>query len=292
MTMTCNLVEPTPRRRVRRVFSCGALGLFAFAFVSAANPPLPSAATASAADTPIVLVQATTTLPTKVGAVPASPMEEPIRLLTAAKQAMADVKDYSCVLVKKEKMGDKPPIENVMTLKVRAEPFAVNLRFVEPKALAGQEVVYVAGKNDGKMRVKSAGFLGNLGFVSLDPADARAKATSKHGITESGLANMIERFVVGWDKERKVNVTKVRLADYEFNKRKCTRVETIHLENPENQFLFYRSVVFFDKETHLPIRVECYDWPAKDGDAGELVEVFSYVNLRLNVGVGDEVFDH
>ncbi len=292
MTMLCNLVKQTPRRRWRRVFSFGALGLFACACVSAANPLPPSVRNAAAGETPIVLAQATTTAPMKAGTAATSPMDEPIRLLAEAKKAMEGVKDYSCVLVKKEKMGDKPAVENVMSLKVRAEPFGVNLRWVEPKAMVGQEAVYVAGKNDGKMRVKSAGFLGNLGFVSLDPADARAKATSKHGITESGLANMIERFVIGWDKERKVNVTKVRLADYEFNKRKCTRVETIHLENPENQFLFYRSVVFFDKETHLPIRVECYDWPTKDGDAGELVEVFSYVNLRLNVGVGDEVFDH
>jgi hypothetical protein len=276
----------TTARRTRRL-SFAAVSLIAVAFVSAANLPAPPLANAAASETPIVLAQATT--PT---ANTASPLDEPIRLITEAKKAMADVKDYSCVLVKKERMGDKAPVENVIALKVRAEPFSVNLRWVEPKALAGQEACYVAGKNDGKMRVKSAGLLGNLGFLSLDADDARAKATSKHAISESGLANLIEQFAAGWEKDRKLNLTKVRLGDYEFNKRKCTRVEATQSENPNNQFLFQRCVVFFDKETHLPIRVECYDWSAKEGQPGELVEMFSYVNLRLNVGLGDDVFNH
>jgi hypothetical protein len=275
-----------PAINPRRIFSCGGLSLFVFTFVSAANPPPSAVDNAAPAENPIVLTQAT------APANAASPMDEPIRLIAAAKKAMEGVKDYSCVLVKKEKVGDKPGVENVMSLRVRSDPFSVNLRWLEPKSLVGQEACYVAGKNDGQMRVRSAGLLGNLGFLSLAPDDARAKATSKHAITESGLANMIDRFVVAWDKERKLSVTKVRLSEYEFNKRRCTRVETIQTENPDNQFLFQRTILFFDKETHLPIRLECYEWPAKEGQAGELAEVYSYVNLRLNVGLGDDVFDH
>ena len=44
------------------------------------------------------------------------------------------------------------------------------------------------------------------------------------------------------------------------------RVETIHSTNPDNQFLCYRAVIYFDKENHLPIRVEAYDWPTVEGD--------------------------
>ena len=236
---------------------------------------------------PIVLAQATTSASTA-----ASPMEEPIRLITEAQKAFAGVKDYSCVLIKREKMDHKTPIDNVMSLKVRTEPFSVDLRWMEPKAMVGQEACYVAGKNDGKMRVKSTGLLSALGFVSLDPNDAGRKKTSKHSITESGLGNLIERFAATWESERQANVPKVRIGEYEYAKRRCTRVETVHVENPNNQFLFARTVVYFDKETHLPIRVECYGWPKQAGEAGELAEVFSYVNLRLNVGLGDEVFNH
>jgi hypothetical protein len=244
---------------------------------------------AGAAESPIVL--APTTVPVGANAA-ASPMDEPIRLITEAKKAMDGVKDYSCVLVKKEKMGDKSPVENVISMRIRSDPFSVDLRWMEPKSFVGQEACYIAGKNDGRMRVKSAGLLGNLGFLALEPDDARARATSKHAITESGLATMIDQFVVAWDKERQLGLTKVRLAEYEFNKRRCTRVETNQTENPGNQFHFQRTIVYFDQETHLPIRLECYEWPAKEGEPGELAELYSYVNLRLNVGLGDDVFDH
>jgi hypothetical protein len=286
MTIGCKQPNAAPRRRSRRIFSWGAAGLFAFALVSAANP---SSSTPNAVGTEAPVMVDQPASPAAANA--ASPMEEPIRLINEAKKAIESVKDYTCVLVKKEKMDDKPPVENVMSMKVRAEPFSVNLRWLEPKSLAGQEAVYVSGKNDGKMRVKSPGLLGTLGFLSLDADDARAKATSRHAITESGLANMINRCVTAWEKESKLNVTKVRLGDYEFNKRKCTRVETTQLQNPDNQFLYQRTIVYFDKENHLPIRVECYEWPAKEGEAGELAEVFSYVNLRLNVGLSDDVFN-
>jgi Protein of unknown function (DUF1571) len=287
MTTRTDRLETTPRR-LRRIYCCGAIGVFAFTFISAANPPAPPAPNAAGSEIPIVLAQATNPL----GANAASPMDEPIRLITEAKKAIAAVKDYSCVLIKKEKMGDKAPVENVISLRIRAEPFSVNMRWMEPKVLVGQEACYVTGKNDGRMRVKSAGLLGNLGYLSVAPDDARAKATSKHAITESGLANMIDQFVIAWEKERKLNVTKVRLAEYEYNKRRCVRVETTQTANPDNQLLFQRTIVYFDKETHLPIRLECYDWPTKDGEAGELAESYSYVNLRLNVGLGDDVFNH
>jgi hypothetical protein len=275
------------RRRCPRVFCTGALSVMTFAFVSAANPQAPAVPNLATPDAPIGVVQTT-----NPALVPANPMDEPIRLITEAKNAIADVKDYSCILITKEKMGDKEPVENVMSMKVRAEPFSVDLKWLEPKALAGQEVCYIAGKYEGKMRAKSNGLLSALGFVTLDPNDARAKASSRHAITESGLANMIERFVVAWEKERRLNVAKVRIGDFEYNKRRCTRVETVQRENPGNTFLFQRTVVYFDRETHLPIRVECYAWPQKEGAAGELVEVFSYINVKLNVDLSDAVFDH
>jgi hypothetical protein len=222
----------------------------------------------------------------------ASPMDEPLRLIAEARQAYAGVRDYSCVLIKREKMEGQPMVDNVVAMKVRAQPFSVDLRWQEPRSLAGQEVCYVAGMNGGKMRVHSAGMLGAFGFVSLDPDDPRARQTSRHSITEAGIGNLLERFGRGWENERRLNATQVRTADYEYNKRRCTRVETTHPTNPGGQFLYYRSVVYFDKETHLPIRVECYDWPRRPGDAGEALEVYSYVNMRLNVGLGDEVFNH
>jgi hypothetical protein len=219
-------------------------------------------------------------------------MDEPLRLLATARQNFATVRDYSCTMIKREHLSGQMSPDNVIAMKVRKEPFSVYLRWVEPKAMVGQEVCYVAGKNDGKMRVKSPGLLGAVGFVSLDTNDERARKSSRHSITEAGIGNLLDRYQVGWDAERKLNLTQVRVGEYEYNKRRCSRVETVLRANPEGKFPYQRTVVYFDKESNLPIRVECYDWPRRAGEAGEQVEVYNYVNLKLNVGLSDDVFNH
>jgi hypothetical protein len=236
----------------------------------------------------------TTVSPQITPAAPAAnPMKEPLRLLAEARRAYQDVRDYTCTLIKKERIRGELQPECVISMKVRSEPFSVYLRWQQPKTMAGQEACYVTGKNDGKMRVHATGLLGVAGWVTVDPNDERAKKTSNHAITEAGIGNLMARFTKSWEKEKDLNLTRVRIGEYEYNKRRCVRVETIHPDNRGGQFITYRSILYFDKETHLPIRVETYDWPSKAGSAnGELMEVYSYINMKLNVGLGDETFSY
>jgi hypothetical protein len=179
-----------------------------------------------------------------------------------------------------------------MLMQVRTRPFAVYFRWQEPGSLAGQEACYVAGANGGKMRARPAGLLGAVGFVSLDPNDPRARQASRHAITEAGLGHLIDQFASGWEQERRWGQSVVKVATYEYDGRRCTRVEVAHPANPNRAFQHFRDVVFFDQETHLPIRMEAYDWPGRPGTAGELLETYSYVGLRLNIGIPEEVFHH
>lgn len=48
-----------------------------------------------------------------------------------------------------------------------------------------------------------------------------------------------------------------------------------------------------DDEYNLPIRYEAYDWP-RNGDSvsqDDLLEEYTYVNLKTNVGLSDRDFD-
>jgi hypothetical protein len=226
--------------------------------------------------------------------VAASPMDEPVRLIHEAQQAYQQVRDYTCMLVKRERINGYLPPENVMEMKVRTQPFSVYLRWTAPREQVGQEVCYVAGRNGGMMRVHPKGVLGSFsGWISLDPNDPRARQTSKRSITEAGIGNMIDRFARAWENERRLNLTtQVHVAEYEYNRRRCIRVETIHPDNGNGHFLYCRDVIYFDKHTHLPIRLEFYDWPRQAGDPGQLVEVYSFANIQINVGLGDDVFNH
>ncbi len=43
---------------------------------------------------------------------------------------------------------------------------------------------------------------------------------------------------------------------------------------------------------HLPVRVECYDWPTCANAEGELIEVYNYTNIQLNANLPDPAFAH
>ncbi|MFQ3652624.1 MAG: DUF1571 domain-containing protein, partial [Gemmataceae bacterium] len=154
-----------------------------------------------------------------------------------------------------------------------------------------QEVCYVTGKNDGKMRVKPAGLLGAVGFVSVALDDARVRKTSRHSVAQAGIGNVIEMASKGWPLEKEWGLTEVKIGTFVFAKRKCTRVEMIHPTPAEGKFLHHKNVVYFDQENGLPIRVENYDWPSASDQEPELLEVFSYVNLKINTGVPEHTFD-
>jgi hypothetical protein len=270
----------------RRWWYSGVVGALGMILLGAGQPP-PSAPPAAAPAAPRPMD------PAVPAAAPTSPMDEPLRLIHEAQQAYQGVHDYTCLCIKRERMNGVLPPENVMEMKVRTQPFSVYLRWLQPRSEAGQEVCYVAGRNDGKMRVRPRGVLGTVGFISLDPNDPRARQTSRRSITEAGIGNTIERLARAWEHQKYHNPkAQVGVAEYEYNHRRCMRVEISHSTNPDGQLLYSRDIVYFDKETHLPIRLEFYDWPRQQGDPGQLLEIYSFANMRLNAGLGDDVFNH
>jgi hypothetical protein len=222
-----------------------------------------------------------------------SPLDAPLRLLAEARQSYAGVRDYTCTLVSQERVGGKLLPENVIAFHFRGQPFSVYMRWLGPKDKLGQEVAYVQGRNNGKMRVHppKGGLGGMLGFISLDPRDPKVMENSRHTIYEAGIGNMIEQFGRVWTAERARGKTRVSMAEYEYDQKRCIRVECAATEyNP--QAYCYRVVVYFDKASKLPLRVESYDWPRQGGPpGGEVLEVHSHAGLRLNVGLPDSLFN-
>ncbi len=204
--------------------------------------------------------------------------DEPLRLVGEASRAWAQVNDYTCILVRRERVGDRLQPEEVMLMKVRREPSSVYLRWVAPQALAKQEACYVAGRNEGKMRVRGAGLLGAIGFVSLEINDPRGRERSTHTITEAGVGPLIERLRHEWEAGRS-RAARVRVADAAFDVRPGRRVEVSGAEGAN------RVVVQFDRETHLPVRAEWYEMD-------ELREADAFTKMRLNVGLGDRDFEY
>lgn len=222
--------------------------------------------------------------------VPAHPLDQPIAWLQEGRRNFGAVRDYTCTLIKKESLPSNPS-DNIILMKCRSEPFSVSMRWLSPRKFSGQEVCHIHGRNGNKLRVHAKGLIkGIAGFVSVDLTDPRVTRYTRHTIYEAGIGALIEHTLRGWEADRKIGATRVDVAEYEFDKKRCYRIETTHTQR-RPEFPSYRGVVFLDKETKFPIRHELYDWPRQGGaPTGDLVEMASYVDVRFNVGLADREF--
>jgi hypothetical protein len=219
------------------------------------------------------------------------PVEQVGQLISEAQTSFARVRDYTGTLVREERVGGQLQPEQYIDIRVRQQPYSVALKWTSPKHLAGQEAIYVTGKNNDEIRAKGTGILSLAGYVSLATNDARVMRNSRHSITETGIGNLLKILSRSYELERslpagQVNVT---FAKYAFQKRECTRMEVTH-QTFNAQLYCHRCVVYFDKEYKVPVRVEVYDWPTSAHPKGELLECYSYVNLKFNVGLTNAAF--
>jgi len=107
-------------------------------------------------------------------------------LLDKSFKAMAQVQDYSGVMIKRERFGDEVKTE---TMKFKfARPFKVYAKVIAPKE--GEEAMYIKGSNHDKVRAHLGRFPDIT--VSLDPRGRRAMKDNRHPITSFGIEHMLE----------------------------------------------------------------------------------------------------
>src|SRR5262245_32388201 len=87
--------------------------------------------------------------------------------IDSARETFTRVNDYECTFCKRERVDGKLQEDHVAQLKSRTDPFSVYLKFTAPRTIAGKEASFVQGRNNGKMRAKSTGALGLVGFVTI-----------------------------------------------------------------------------------------------------------------------------
>ena len=208
-----------------------------------------------------------------------------------AKATYAKTRDYSGYMVRQERVGGKLTAEQTAEIRVRVEPFCFYTLTLAPKSLFNQELAYMTGKKEDKVRVKASGVAGAGGFVTVAADDAKANADSKYTISHTGIGAILKRVESALDAEKTAkNSPQVVASEYKFNDRPCTKYE-IFCERAHAKRFATRMVVYIDNEYKLPVRFEAYDAPKSGEKTGEMMECVSFVKLVLNAGLGDTVFD-
>ena len=235
------------------------------------------------------------------GTASGSPHGAPVRLdidpIAAAKQAILDcrarfagVHDYTCTFHKHERVEGKLVNPHIMQMKARTKPNSFYMKFDRPNK--GREAIYVAGRNKGSLIAHDVGIVKVLaGTMRLDPKSELAMDGCRHPITEAGIGALIESVARHWARELTPAGSVVTIhPGMTIGPHAVTMIESTHPKRRAD-YLFYKVKLYIDHEHGLPIRIEAYDWPKRPGGSPDLLESYTYTDLKLNVGLTDHDFD-
>jgi len=216
------------------------------------------------------------------------------------RQIDSQVVDYTCTLVKRERIAGQVASPACASVKVRHQqvrdgevvvPFSVYMRFSAPSREKGREAVYVQGQHQDRVIGHNGLRAANV-TLAVPPRSPLAMRGHHYPITEMGLRNMIQRLLEVAQEDLAYDEAEVEyFSGAKLNDRVCTMIQVTH-PVPRDHFRYHRARVFIDDELRLPIRYASYDWPKEVGGKPRLIEEYTFLDLKVNVGLTDRDFDY
>lgn len=234
-----------------------------------------------------------------------TPQEHPLlpllQLTEKRLRGLDAVQDYTCTVVKRERINGRLQEAQTMFVKLRQEqvrdgqvvvPLSVYVRYLAPTEVAGREVIFVKGANKGNMIVRKGGPRFAHVTVAVAPDSPAAFRDNNHAVTEVGFRSMLMELLQLGREDLNYGECEVKYyTGAKINGRVATVAEIVHPVR-RSHFQYHKAQVFIDDQLQLPVRFVVYDWPAEDGGNPPLIEEFTVVDIKLNVGLADAEFDH
>lgn len=215
-----------------------------------------------------------------------------------------NIRDYSCRLIKRERIDGELQAYQFLQVKVRCEhvnddnveqPMAVFMRYLAPEYLKDRRVLYVDGQRNGQMLVRKGGRALSSLTLHINPNSNAARRESKYSVTEVGFDRIVERLVqfaqddIAHDPSAE-NTKVSYLRNAMIGQRKCTHIKIDHPQ-PSERLEFHQASLFIDDEWQMPTRLVVRGWPTNEAEEPPLFEEYTYVDLQLNIGLTDADFD-
>ncbi|MEZ6106939.1 MAG: DUF1571 domain-containing protein [Pirellulaceae bacterium] len=226
------------------------------------------------------------------------PLDPALAVAQAGLERLKPITGYRAVIVKRERIGSDVRGPETMEAKIRRHrdlagggvvPFAVYLKFIQPRGVAGREVIWEEGANSGNLVAHETGFA-NLVTLRLAHRPTRHDGAA-HPITEIGFDVLIQRMIEKGTRDRAVGPCRVEVDRWAvLNGRPCTSITIIHDDRHE-AFEFHRATIVIDDELNLPVKYAAYDWPAEPNAEPQLLEEYTYLNIELDPELTAADFD-
>jgi|694.fasta_scaffold57304_2 hypothetical protein len=232
---------------------------------------------------------------------PAHPLDPALRMAHETLHYIREnIVDYTGIVIKREQIDGRVGDHEFMGIKVRNRkvengvirtPFSVYTTFLKPSEMKGREAIYVENQNDGKVVAHEGGMKGRfIPTVELDPNGMIAMRGQRYPITELGIENLCVKLIERGERDRKSGDCVVEQKMGKLGDRPGLLITVLHpVQKPELDF--HRAEIFIDEGLRVPVRYAAYDWPKKTGCECQVIEEYTYQNLKINVGLKDSDFD-
>jgi outer membrane lipoprotein-sorting protein len=205
------------------------------------------------------------------------------RVVEEMKRAYAQVDRYTATFLVQERVDGELKPQQWLALKF-SKPFKVYLHWMNGKS-KGRQALYPAGVDGNELWVRVPTLVGGV-TISLDPQSPRARKGTRHPITDVGIGRLLDFVSEQAKRGIKRGDMTVETGGQRTTFDRPTQRYTLHFPNdPAKGYYCMTAVIEVDREHHLPIYAEIYDWD------GQLIERYGYLDLRLNPDLTDEDFD-
>lgn len=194
------------------------------------------------------------------------------------------IHDYTCIFYQQERIDGKLLPQQTIRMKFR-KPFSVYMKWIK-EPYKGQEIIYVHGWNNGKLRVHPGSFPDIT--VNLDPNGSLAMKDNRHPVTEAGIGFTIQ--IVAKDIQTALAHPGDSVQYFDQGQKKVMGREAQCLEaimpvKSISRYYAHRAVICIDDKWKLPTHVAIYD------STNTLIEEYYYSDIKINPGLTDEDFN-
>jgi hypothetical protein len=199
-----------------------------------------------------------------------------------------EVKGYSAVLQKQEKIDGKIYPTEVIDVRVREKPYAIYMAWKSGTRQA-ERVLYAEGENGDKLLARPSGALARAvagDVVSRDVEGPEARSSGRYSLKEAGLKRAAERTLVDWKAALEAGKLKVEYLG----------IKRVKEAGDRPCYTFRRTSSEPDKEgvCEAMIHVDTENWlqvgsVLKD-QKGELLGAYYFRDVKINPEFAKEQF--
>jgi len=195
-----------------------------------------------------------------------------------------EIKDYTCIYYKQERLGTKLQGEEKILLKYREKPKGIYMKWLDGP-WKDREMVYNELMHKDKVRARESGFLGVVP-VWVHYKSALATRGTNHNALEAGLKFTLDLNLRDYKKGTANNELKrVDHGLQELDGKKVYVMENILPKDKNKGYYCYRVIHYMDYADGVEIKTDIYNWD------DQLQESFFYSQIKINVGLTDKDFD-